>query len=50
MWDIWNLFKISVTEPLRIFCYITSFAVPYIIYKVNMKLHEIGDPPWKKNE
>ncbi|MFD2760242.1 hypothetical protein [Lentibacillus juripiscarius] len=24
------------------------FIIPYTIYKVNQKLHQHGDPPWKK--
>ncbi|WP_176449400.1 hypothetical protein [Lentibacillus sp. CBA3610] len=26
------------------------FAVPFTIYKVNQKLHKLGDPPWKKRD
>ena len=27
-----------------------SFAIPMLVYYANKKLHEYGDPPWKKNE
>jgi len=29
---------------------VLAFLVPYIVYKVNQKLHQYGDPPWKKEE
>ncbi|WP_274654412.1 hypothetical protein [Paenibacillus humicola] len=32
-----------------LFCTILSFAVPFCVYRVNRKLHEDGDPPWKKH-
>jgi hypothetical protein len=37
-------------QGLILICTILSFVIPYIFYKVNSKLHEHGDPPWKKNE
>lgn len=27
-----------------------AFVIPYAIYKLNNKLHQIGDPPWKKKQ
>lgn len=27
-----------------------SSLIPMIIYFINKKLHEYGDPPWKKDE
>lgn len=27
-----------------------SLAIPMLVYYINQKLHEYGDPPWKKNE
>lgn len=27
-----------------------AFLIPYGIYKINQKLHEAGDPPWKKEQ
>lgn len=45
-----NLFIQSITEPLRVFCNILAFVVPYVIYKINFRLHEYGDPPWKKGK
>lgn len=45
-----RLFMESITEPLRVFCNILAFVVPYVIYKVNNRLHEYGDPPWKKED
>lgn len=40
---------VSVTDGPRVLCNILAFMVPYMIYKVNLKLHETGDPPWKKD-
>lgn len=45
-----SLFIQSITEPLRVFCNILAFAVPYITYKINLRLHEYGDPSWAKNQ
>jgi hypothetical protein len=28
---------------------VLAFVIPYSIYKINDKLHQLGDPPWKKN-
>lgn len=47
MWNLWDLFVQSMTDKLRVACNILAFAIPYIIYKINQKLHKIGDPPWK---
>lgn len=33
---------------LNIICTILVIVIPYTWYKVTAKLHEIGDPPWKK--
>ncbi|HLR71072.1 MAG TPA: hypothetical protein VK085_06535 [Pseudogracilibacillus sp.] len=47
---MWNLFMESITDKLRVFCTILAFIIPYGIYKINNRLHEYGDPPWKKKE
>ena len=39
-----------VPSGLILLCAFLSFMVPYLIYKVNTKLHEYGDPPWKKEK
>ncbi|WP_164824271.1 hypothetical protein [Paenibacillus elgii] len=31
-------------------CAFLSWAIPYTIYRINRKLHELADPPWKKEE
>jgi len=31
-------------------CTILSFVIPVSVYYINQKLHEYGDPPWKKEE
>jgi len=47
---MWQLLIESITEPLRVGCNILAFVVPYAIYKINLRLHEYGDPPWKKDQ
>lgn len=27
---------------------ILSFMIPYVLTKISRKLHDLGDPPWKK--
>lgn len=29
-------------------CAVLSAAIPYTVYKINQKLHQAIDPPWKK--
>ncbi|MCT1904314.1 hypothetical protein M3C91_16430 [Oceanobacillus sojae] len=47
MWD-----RLSGVLPnyLILLCTVLSFLVPYVIYKVNQKLHKYGDPPWKHSK
>lgn len=33
-----------------LFCAALSGLIPWTIYKINRKLHEHGDPPWKNGE
>ena len=47
---MWELFKESITDTLRVTCNILAFVIPYVIYKINLKLHELADPPWKKDK
>lgn len=35
-------------DKLILVCTVIAFAAPYFVYKVNRKLHENGDPVWKK--
>lgn len=37
-------------DKLIVICAFIAFIVPYAVYKVNQKLHEIGDPEWKKQK
>ena len=37
-------------DKLILICAFTAFFVPYLVHKINHKLHEIGDPQWKKEE
>lgn len=44
-----QLFLLSITDPVRIISTMLSFIIPFTIYHVNKKLHQHGDPPWKKD-
>lgn len=41
------MFVEYMTDWLRMLCTILAFAIPFTVYKVNIRLHEYGDPPWK---
>lgn len=45
-----HLFLNSITDATRVICNILAFVIPYIIYIINKRLHEYGDPPWKKDQ
>ncbi len=45
MWD--NIIG-RLPDKLILVCTLLTFIVPYIFYKINQKLHQNGDPPWKK--
>ncbi|CEI82629.1 hypothetical protein J18TS1_24070 [Oceanobacillus oncorhynchi subsp. incaldanensis] len=44
---MWDELTGILPNYLILLCTLLSFLVPYVIYKVNQKLHEYGDPPWK---
>ncbi|WP_217587828.1 hypothetical protein [Lentibacillus saliphilus] len=48
--SLWKQILLTFQEWLIIFCTILAFVIPFTIYKINQKLHEYGDPPWKKEE
>lgn len=33
-----------------LFCTVLAYLIPLSIYKINQKMHEDADPPWKKKE
>jgi len=35
-------------DKLILICTVLAFVIPYSVHKVNRKLHESGDPTWKK--
>ncbi|ASK61196.1 hypothetical protein CFK37_02805 [Virgibacillus phasianinus] len=35
-------------EFMVIICTLLAFVIPYLVYKLNKRLHKYGDPPWKK--
>lgn len=46
---MWDTLMGFLPNNLVLLCTILSFVIPYLIYKINQKLHEYGDPSWKKN-
>ncbi|WP_170150260.1 hypothetical protein [Oceanobacillus halophilus] len=47
---MWNMIMERMPSMLGFFCTFLSFFVPYVVYKVNQKLHKSLDPPWKQEE
>jgi len=47
---MWNLVVEYITDWLRVICTILAFVIPYGVYKINQRLHDYGDPAWKKQE
>lgn len=47
---MWELLIQSITDKLRVLCNVLSFIIPYTVYKLNVKLHELGDAPWQRKE
>jgi len=47
---MWRDILGHLPEKLVLFCTALSFLIPYSIYKINSKLHEYGDPSWKREE
>lgn len=37
-------------DKIVIICTILTFLVPYVINFINRKMHQAGDPPWKKED
>ncbi|MGM8364308.1 hypothetical protein ACLIBG_02380 [Virgibacillus sp. W0181] len=46
---MWDAVKDSLSI-INIICTALAFAIPYVVYKINQRLHKYGDPPWKKQE
>jgi len=38
----------SITDPYIIICTILAFLIPFVVYRINFKLRDIGGAPWKK--
>ncbi|GAA0598924.1 hypothetical protein GCM10009001_13940 [Virgibacillus siamensis] len=47
---MWQFIIEGVPGTLGIICTILSFAIPFIIGKINQELHKYGDPPWKEEK
>ncbi|GGN54432.1 MULTISPECIES: hypothetical protein [Oceanobacillus] len=47
---MWSMITERIPSLLGVFCTVLAYLIPLSIYKVNQKLHEDADPPWKKEE
>lgn len=45
---MWGNLMGRMPENMVIICTVLAFLIPYLTNKINEKLHEYGDPPWKK--
>lgn len=45
-----NMIIERMPTMLGLFCAFLAFFIPFIIYKINERLHKDADPPWKKQE
>jgi hypothetical protein len=47
---MWKTILSMLPSKLTIICAILSVLIPWGIYFINQKLHQYGDPPWKKDQ
>lgn len=47
---MWDRVLDILTDKMVIVCTVLVFVVPLSINFINTKMHEAGDPPWKKDE
>ncbi|HLR69295.1 hypothetical protein [Virgibacillus alimentarius] len=47
---MWDKIIGVLPEKMVLICTVLSFLIPYGIYKINSKLHEYGDPGWKRED
>lgn len=47
---MWEKVMGRLPSNLIIFSAIVSVLLPMAFYKLNQKLHDYGDPPWKKKQ
>jgi hypothetical protein len=43
---MWEAIQERLPSGMVLLCAVLSAVIPSIIYYVNKKLHELGDPPW----
>lgn len=46
--NMWAWFVDRVPSHLGLFCTFLAFFIPFVTYRINRKLHQEMDPPWKR--
>lgn len=47
---MWTMIMERMPSMLGFVCTALAFLIPFTVHKINQKLHEDTDPPWKKEE
>jgi len=47
---MWQTIHSYMPSGLTWICAMLSWLIPYGMYRINKKLHQLGDPPWKKED
>lgn len=45
-----NFIEERIPGMFTIVCTLLAFLIPYLVYKINEKIHLNVDPPWKKED
>lgn len=45
---MWERIVGRLPSNMIMFSAILSVVIPMVIYKLNQKIHQYGDPPWRK--
>lgn len=47
---MWKEIIDLLPSKMILFASFLSFLIPFLVFKINQKLHKYGDPPWKKGK
>jgi hypothetical protein len=48
--EMWERIVGRLPSNFILFSAVISVLLPLLFFKINQKLHDYGDPPWKKNK